>query len=387
VSGEARLSHRDLARSRRVARFEVSHYTEEKVMGKSRVGALVATIGASAVLVACGGSDNSTSTASGGGGSKSSGSSIPVAAPGPFCGPECKQALKLNADPSTVKGKVGLSQNSLAFSYGVGIKNSAEAEAKKYFPNMDLTVTDGQGSVQKQSSDIDDLVARGIKVLLISPYQADALVPAIRRAEAAGVKVITYDRNANTDVTSFVSSDDVLNSEAVGNWLAKKMNGKARIIEITGTPGASPTVARHDGFHKAIAKYPGMKVIATANGDYLPTTGLKVVSDLLGRYKKGSFDAIYSYADDMSGGIARALREAGRAQEVPVVSINGQQVGVDLIKKGDMDATGAYALVGREAVMAAAKVLAGESLPKRITLDPALITKANASKYDGSIGW
>jgi ribose transport system substrate-binding protein len=111
------------------------------------------------------------------------------------------------------------------------------------------------------------------------------------------------------------------------------------------------------------------------------------VSDLLGRYKKGSFDAIYSYADDMSGGIARALREAGRAQEVPVVSINGQQVGVDLIKKGDMDATGAYALVGREAVMAAAKVLAGESLPKRITLDPALITKANASKYDGSIGW
>jgi ribose transport system substrate-binding protein len=352
-------------------------------MGKSRLGAMVAAAGASAVLVACGGASSNSKTNSGG----SASASIPAAQPGPFCGQACKQALKLSADPSSVKGKVGLSQNSLAFSYGVGIKNSAEAEAKKYFPNIDLTVTDGQGSVQKQSSDIDDLVARGIKVLLISPYQADALVPAIQRAKSAGVKVITYDRNANTDVESFVSSDDVLNSEAVGNFLAKKTSGKARIIEITGTPGASPTVARHDGFHKAIAKYPGMKVIATANGDYLPTTGLKVMSDLLGRYKKGSFDAIYAHADDMSGGIARAMREAGRAQEVPILSINGQQIGVDLLKKGDMEATGAYALVGREAVMAAAKVLAGETLPKRITLDPGLITKDNVAKYDGTIGW
>jgi ribose transport system substrate-binding protein len=352
------------------------------------MGAVAAAIGASVVFAACGGDDKSSEAApAAGSGDAAQSTASAKPEPGIFCGPQCKEALTLKADPASIKGKVGLSQNSLAFSYGVGIKKSAEDQAKKYFPNMELTVTDGQGSVQKQSADVDDLVARGIKVLLISPYQADALVPAIERAKKAGVKVITYDRNANTDVVSFVSSDDVLNSEAVGEWLAKKLNGKARIIEITGTPGASPTVARHDGFHKAISKYPNMKVIAKANGDYLPTTGLKVMSDLLGRYPKGSFDAIYTYADDMGQGVARALREAGRAKEVPIVSINGQQVGVDLIKKGEMDATGAYAEVGREAVMAAAKVLAGEPLPKRVTLEPSLITSENVDELDGKLSW
>jgi ribose transport system substrate-binding protein len=363
---------------------------EEWFVVKTRISALAGMLGVCAALAACGGSGDdskSTSTASGSGETTAATKTSEAPQPGLFCGAECKTALTLKADPASIKGKVGLSQNSLAFSYGVGIKNSAIDQAKKYFPGMDLTVTDGQGSVQKQSADVDDLVARGIKVLLISPYQADALVPAIERAKRAGVKVIAYDRTANTDLISFVSSDDVLNSEAVGKWLVQKLNGKGRIIEITGTPGASPTIARGGGFHKVIDKEPGMKVIAKANGDYLPTTALKVMSDLLGRCPKGSFDAIYTYADDMAQGVARALREAGRAKEVPIVSINGQQVGIDLIKKGELDATGAYAQVGREAVMAAAKVLAGEPLPKRITLEPSLITKENVSEYDGKIDW
>jgi ribose transport system substrate-binding protein len=343
--------------------------------------ALIAVTGV--VAVGCGSSSDSSSKAS-------SASTRPAgpAQPGPFCGASCKTALELRADPASVKGKVGLSLNSLAFSYGVAMKQEGEDEAKRYFPGMELTVTDGQGSVQKQSADVDDLVARGIRVLLISPYQADSLVPAIRRAQQAGVKVITVDRNANTDVESFISSDDVANGEAVGEAMARALRGRGRIIEITGTPGASPTVARGGGFHRAIARYPGLRVIATANGDYLPASALRAMSDLLGRYPKGSFDAIYTHADDMAGGIAQALKEAGREKDgIWMGSINGQRIGFQLIERDQLQATAAYATVAREGVMAAAKELAGESLPRRIVTEAALVDRANVADYVSKVNW
>ncbi|WP_454109386.1 substrate-binding domain-containing protein [Leifsonia shinshuensis] len=303
--------------------------------------------------------------------------------PGFFCKDACATALKVDADPASIKGKVGLSLNSTAFSYGVAMRNEAEDQVKKYFPGIDLTVTDGQGNAAKQSNDVDNLVARGIKVLLISPYQADALVPAIKRAEAAGVKVVTVDRGANTDVTSYIAPNDFENGKVVAEYLAKQMNGKGKIVEITGTPGASPTIARHDGFMKGLSAYPDIKVIASQNGDYLRAPALTAMENLLQRYPAGSFQAVYAQADDMASGVVQALQEANRLKGTFVVSINGQQVGLDLVKKGDLTATAVYATVAREGILAAAKLLAGEKIPKHVWLTSTLVTSANVSDVSG----
>lgn len=300
--------------------------------------------------------------------------------PGPFCGSACQEALTLGVDPQTVKGKVGLALNSTAFSYGVAMRNEAEAEVEKYFPNIDLTVTDGQGNAATQSNNVDNLVARGVEVLLISPYQADALVPAIKRAEEAGVKVITVDRSANTDVTSYIAPDDVANGEAVGNYLAEQLGGQGKILEITGTPGASATIARHDGFMKALASHPGMQIIADYNGDYLRGPALKVTENALQRFPAGSFDAIFVQADEMAVGVVQALKEAGR-DDIPVVGINGEKAGLQLIQSGSQAATAVYATCAREGIMAAAKLLAGEPIPNRIAMDSTLITKDNVAQF------
>lgn len=338
---------------------------------RQRTAALVAVLAVGLTLSACGQSASNTATASG------------PAQPGSFCGGECKNALTLKADPSTIKGKVGLSLNSTAFSYGVAMRNEAEDQVKKYFPNMELTVTDGQGNAAKQSNDVDNLVARGIKVLLISPYQADALVPAIERAKKAGVQVVTVDRGANTDVTSYVAPNDVQNGQVVGEYLAKQLNGKGKIIEITGTPGASPTVARHNGFMKGIEKFPGMEIIASENGDYLRAPALTAMENLLQRYPAGSFQAVYVQADDMASGVVQALKEANRSEGVIVGSVNGQEVGLSLVKKKELAATAVYATVAREGILAAAKLLAGESLSKTIYMDSTLVTSDNVDAVTG----
>lgn len=303
--------------------------------------------------------------------------------PGPFCGSGCQQALSLGVDPRTVEGKVGLSLNSTAFSYGVAMRNEAEDEVKKYFPNIDLVVTDGQGNAATQSNNVDNLVTRGVKVLLISPYEANALVSAIKRAEAAGVKVITVDRSANTDVTSYVAPDDVANGEAVGNYLAQQLGGQGKILEITGTPGASATIARHDGFMKAISAHPGMQILASYNGDYLRGPALQVMQNALQRFPAGSFQAVFTQSDEMAVGVVQALKEANRAAGIPVVGINGEQAGLQLIQNGSEQATAVYATCAREGIMAAAKLLSNESIPSRVAMDSTLITKDNAAQFVG----
>ncbi len=338
-----------------------------------KVGILAVAVSSALLLSGC---------SSSGSGSSATAASAGPAQPGAFCGPTCKAALALKVNPDTITGKVGLSLNDTSFSYGVAMRNQAEEEVRKYFPKMQLTVTDGQGNAAKQSNDVDNLVASGIKVLLISPYEADALVPAIRRAEAAGVKVVTVDRNANTSVTSYIASNDVDNGKAVGTWMAKQLHGKGKILEITGTPGASPTIARHDGFMEGIKPYPGIKVIASENGDYLKAPALTAMQNLLQRYPAGSFQAVYVQSDDMAVGVIQAIQEANR-KGIIVGSINGEQIGMDAIKKGQLGATAVYAVVSREGVMAAAKLLAGETLPKHIWMTSTLVTKDNVAKYNG----
>ncbi|MCU1585960.1 MAG: ribose transporter substrate-binding protein [Microbacteriaceae bacterium] len=339
-----------------------------------RVAAAAASLAFVLIFTACSGQT---------GGGAAAGTTTGAPEPGFFCKADCATALKLKANPASVKGKVGLSLNSTAFSYGVAMRNEAEDQVKKYFPGIDLTVTDGQGNATKQSNDVDNLVARGIKVLLISPYQADALVPAIKRAEAAGVKVITVDRGANTTVTSYIAPNDFENGKLVGEYIAKQLNGKGKIVEITGTPGASPTIARHDGFMKGISAYPGIKVIASENGDYLRAPALTAMENILQRYAAGSFQAVYAQADDMASGVVQALQESNRLKGTLVGSINGQQVGLDLVKKGDLTATAVYATVAREGILAAAKVLSGEPLPKNVWLTSTLVTSENVSDVMG----
>jgi ribose transport system substrate-binding protein len=342
--------------------------------GIRRAAAVAASLAFALVITAC---------SAQGGGSAATGAASGSPEPGFFCKADCAKVLSLDADPATVEGKVGLSLNSTAFSYGVAMRNEAEEQVKKYFPKIELTVTDGQGNAAKQSNDVDNLVARGIKVLLISPYQADALVPAIKRAEAAGVKVITVDRGANTKVTSNIAPNDFENGKAVGEYLAKKLDGKGKIVEITGTPGASPTVARHDGFMKGISAYPDIEVIASENGDYLRAPALTAMENLLQRYPAGSFQAVYVQADDMASGAIQALQEANRLKGTFVGSINGQKVGLDLVEKGDLTATAVYATVAREGILAAAKVLSGETLPKEVWLTSTLVTSENVSDVMG----
>ena len=125
----------------------------------------------------------------------------------------------------------------------------AEAEKRGY----QLVVTDAQGQTAKQVSDVEDLIARRVKVILLAPREYQGLVPALQAARQAKIPVILVDREAagtpGQDYVTFLGSNFVDQGRRAADWLAKTTNGRATVVELTALDGLERRllpVDRHD---------------------------------------------------------------------------------------------------------------------------------------------
>ena len=135
---------------------------------------------------------------------------------------------------------IGLSQSTMNNTWRVAMVEGNRSYATEHYPDVGLIVTDAQNSAATQTSDVETLLARGIKVLLLSAVESHALVPATREAMAQGVKVITLDRKVDTPVTAHVGANNRDIGFKAGEFMAQRMNGQGGVIEIQGSAGNSP---------------------------------------------------------------------------------------------------------------------------------------------------
>ncbi len=280
------------------------------------------------------------------------------------------------------KIKIGLSQGTMNHPWRVAMVEGNKAYAAANYPDVELIVTDGQNDSAKQVTDVESLIAQGIKVLMISPLTADALTPVVQEAMDAGIKVVTMDRKVNTDVTVHVGALNKPIGVQAGKFLVEKLGGKGKVIELQGTGGASATVDRHDGFMEGIAGS-GLEVVASQNCDYLRENALKFMEDQLQRFGPGEIQAVYAHNDEMALGAVQALEAAGRLSEVMVIGIDGQNTAYEAIKAGKMAATFTYPYVAPEGIEIAYKVAKGEAVDKEIILPG---KQVDASNIDEMLG-
>jgi ribose transport system substrate-binding protein len=209
-----------------------------------------------------------------------------------------------------------------------------EDEAKKC-PNITKALyTDAQNNPQKQISDINGLVAQGVNVLVVNDLGPSSL-PTLRKATAAGVKVVPFIANpagkVGSDYTSYVAEDVAAYGAALADWEVKALHGKGNVVVLGGLSGNSYSQAVYDAAKSALAKS-GMKLL-NPNGyivtNWDPGQTQKVVAGLLTKYSK--IDGIVSdYGGGSVGGI-RAFLAANRP--LPVWSANDSNEFACLWKK------------------------------------------------------
>jgi ABC-type sugar transport system, periplasmic component len=280
---------------------------------------------------------------------------------------------------------VGFSQMEYNNMFRIAETNSIKEEAKKR--GYEVLFTNGQSNAAKQIEDVRQLIAQKIDFLVLAPREYESLAPALKIAKKAKIPVILVDRDAagkpGIDYVTLIASDFIQEGERAATWLAKETKGKTTIIELAGTIGASAARDRAAGFRRGIAKYPGMKIIASQSGDFDRTIGQKVMENLIQVYN-GRFNSVFAQNDEMAIGAIQALKAAGISpgKDVLLVSIDGEQDGLKAIVAGELGASVECSpIFGPKVFDVIEDILKGKKIPPRIVNTDRFFDASNAEAF------
>lgn len=241
------------------------------------------------------------------------------------------------------KMRVGFSQTEEDGPWRIAETNSMRDEAKKR--GYELVYTNARGATAQQVSDLEDIIAQRVDAIFLAPREAKGFEGPLKAAKDAGIPVFLIDREieggkAGEDYVTFIGSNFIEEGKRAGEWLAKQTNGKAGIIELLGSSGASVANDRHQGFEDAIKAHPDMKIIAAQTGNFTRAEGQKVMESLIQAHGK-AITAVYTHNDEMALGAIQALKAANMnpGKDVLVVSVDGQKSALEAIIRGEMNAT------------------------------------------------
>lgn len=276
---------------------------------------------------------------------------------------------------------IGFSQDSMDHPWRAYMVTSAETQSKKY-PDLikEFIFTDAGGSNEKQIADVEDLIARGVDLIMMSPREAQALVPAVEAIKKAGIPLVVLDREVvGEDYKVFIGGNNLQIGEELGKFTKAQVGESFSYLELEGIPGATPTIQRHEGFTAQIEGKATRLDAQPANYDLAPA--IPIVEDWLTRYR-GKFQVIYAHNDPMILGAINVLKEAGyQPGDVFLVGVDGQREAFEAIRDGWLQATAIYATGGALGLDMAVRVLKGQKVPKRIITETPVITKDNVADF------
>jgi ABC-type sugar transport system substrate-binding protein len=202
-----------------------------------------------------------------------------------------------------------------------------------------LIVTNAQGDLNKEISDIQSMLSQGVDALIISPLKSEGLDPALDAAKEKGVPIMTIDRLLTTktaceDYIGWVGSDFVEQGKRAAQAMNEATGGKATAVTLLGAAGVNVTTDRNKGYKDWIeANAPGIEIVAEQAGDFDRQKGQTVTEQLLAAKK--DIDAIYAHNDEMALGAVAALRAAGKQPgDVKIITIDGTKGAVQGLVDG-----------------------------------------------------
>jgi ABC-type sugar transport system substrate-binding protein len=296
----------------------------------------------------------------------------------------CKDSGATSGSAEGKKLTIGFSQVGAESDWRVAETKSIKDEAAAR--GAELKFNDAQGKAENQIAAIRAFIAQGVDAIILAPKVGTGWEPVLKEAKAANIPVILVDRGITVEDPSLyvtlIASDFVAEGKMAAEWLAKKTDGKAQIIELEGSPGADPAIDRKKGFAEGIKAFPEMQVLASQSGDFETGKGKQVTETLLQQYGD-KVTAIYAHNDNMALGAIEAIKAAGKkpGTDILVVSIDGVKPAFDAMVAGELNATvECNPLLGPAAFDAIEKTLAGETLEKKTVVADRLFDQSNAAE-------
>jgi ribose transport system substrate-binding protein len=259
------------------------------------------------------------------------------------------------------------------------IQQAVEKSGNKF-----LLVTAGdETGVSIQVNQVEDLIAKKVDAIVLNPMDGKAVVPVLKKAQAAKIPVIIVDSSVEKGneslYVSYVGTDNFNAGKVAGQRMVKELGGQGGVLIVRGANGSSAGDQRVDGFKAGILGS-GLKVVGEQPGNWTNSVAMQVTENMLQANKK--VDGLFSASDVMLDGTLQAIGDANRSG-IKILSVDGSKKAVDLVEQGAIVGTMAQfpAKMGTIAVENLLAVLDGKkaasSIPKVIDSGTMVYDKTN----------
>jgi ribose transport system substrate-binding protein len=285
------------------------------------------------------------------------------------------------------KPTVALVLKTLNSPFFIEMQRGAQAEADKQGINLVVQAAEREVDVDKQMQIIENLIQTKVGALAITPSGSKEIVPAIAKANAAGIPVVIVDtrvdpaaaKEAGIKIESFVGSDNYEGGKVAGQHLVEVSGGKAKVALLEGIPGHETGDSRLRGFRDAVKGSPGIQIVASQTANWERDQGFNVFQNMLQAHPE--IDTLFACNDMMALGALEAIQAAGRTGKVRVIGFDAVDDARKAMTAGTMVASVAQfpADMGRLAVESAVQLIRGQKPPSEHQVRIELVTKANAN--------
>lgn len=260
---------------------------------------------------------------------------------------------------------LGFSQLGSESGWRIGNTKSVQEAAEA--AGIRLMLENANQSQEKQLTALRSFIAYRVDVIAFSPIVQEGWDNVLREAREAGIPVIIEDRTVDTKDESLyavhVGSDFYSEGVMAGEYLLKKLSTLPpetvlNVVELTGTQGSSPMLLRSAGFRDTVAKEPRVHILDSISGDFMISKGKECVRLMLEKYGT-EFDVLFSHNDAMMYGALDAFGEYGviPGRDVIIISVDGEQQAIDLLKEGKVNCVVECTPMLGEAIMRIARDL------------------------------
>jgi len=246
------------------------------------------------------------------------------------------------------KIKVGFANRTLNGAFFNGLTEYMKIHAKER--GYDLITTDARGDMNKQISDVEDMISQGINYLVLNPQDPEAGLRITQIAKRAGVPTVILDSDISlaAPVITRVQANNATDNIAIGEYAVQQFGNKPmNCVIISGNQGNLVGEARRTNFIRGVMeaqlrKYnqTNLTIVSQGWGNWDQQGAQKAMEDIIVA-QGNKINCVYSEMDDMALGAILSLKAANKLQDVKVYAHDGYKKGLEAIERNELQATAA----------------------------------------------
>jgi ribose transport system substrate-binding protein len=284
-----------------------------------------------------------------------------------------------------VKKEIGLVMKTLTNPFFVEMEKGARRAEKDLGLTLKVKTAAQETSIEQQIQLVEDLIADKVAAIVIAPGDSQRLVPALKKAADAGIKIVNIDNRLDPDALTqaglgsvpFISVDNEAGAYKAGKFLSDGITAPAEAAILEGIRSADNARQRAQGARRALLENKHVKVVASESANWKIDEAYEVTKAMFTKHP--NITLLFAANDMMAIGAAKYLQDTGKTR-VKVAGYDALVEALAEIKTGRLAATidQQAAEQGYQGIALANRLSQGHTVPAVTLIDTRLVTTTSA---------